>query len=101
MAGFAVLTSPNDDLESGLRRGQVSAAIKSKHPSGKQLNEGNITQALQNCASLQVTKSIRPIILDYDQTTKVLNVVDRSFLLWLAHQDRNELISELGIGQTE
>jgi len=94
---YAVLMSPIEALEAGLRRSQVSAIIKAKHPEGAKLNEGNITQALQNAASLQVQKGIRPIIFDYDQTTRVLAVVDRSFLIWLAHQDRAELIAELGI----
>ena len=94
---YAVLVSPNDDLENDLRRAQIAATIKQKHPEGAKLNEGNITQALQNTASLQVTKSIRPIIFDYDQTTRVLTVVDRSFLIWLAHQSREELMAEIGL----
>ena len=94
---YAVLRSEIDDLESGLRRTQISAIIKAKHPEGARLNEGNITQALQNAASLQVQKHIRPIIFDYDQTTRVLAVVDRSFLIWLAHQNREELIAEIGV----
>ena len=94
---YAVLVSSATDLESGLRRAQVAATIKAKHPEGSKLNEGNITQALQNAASLQVQKSIRPIIFDYDQTTRVLTVVDRSFLIWLAHQDRAELLREIGV----
>jgi len=94
---YVVVNSEIEDLERGLRRSEVSAIIKQRHPMGNQLNEGNITQALQNAASLQVQKSIRPIIFDYDQTTRVLNLVDRSFLIWLAHQDRGELLGELGI----
>lgn len=92
-----VIISTKEDLEGGLRRAQVSAAIKERHPMKKKLNEGNITQALQNVASLQIQKSIRPIIFDYDQTTRVLHVVDKSFLIWLAYQNVEELISELGI----
>jgi hypothetical protein len=94
---YVVLVTDIQELERGLRRSQVSTLIKGSHPMKDQLNEGNITQALQNAASLQVLKSIRPIIFDYDQTTRVLNVVDRSFLIWLAHQDRAELLEELGI----
>lgn len=94
---YAVLASSIELLETGLRRQQVASIIKGKHPEGATLNEGNITQALQNTASLQVLKSIRPIIFDYDQTTRVLTTVDRSFLIWLAHQDRAELLAELGI----
>jgi hypothetical protein len=94
---YAILKSSIEQLEGGLRRGAVSAAIKAKHPEGNKLNEGNITQALQNAASLQVQKGIRPIIFDYDQGSRVLTVVDRSFLIWLGHQNVDELISELGI----
>ena len=94
---YSVLKSSIDDLDVGLRRSQVSTLIKAKHPEGARLNEGNITQALQNAASLQVQKGIRPIIFDYDQTSRVLAVVDRSFLIWLAHQNRNDLMNELGI----
>jgi hypothetical protein len=79
---YVVVVSEIEELERGLRRSQVSALIKKAHPMREKLNEGNITQALQNAASLQVLKSIRPIIFDYDQTTRVLNVVDRSFLIW-------------------
>lgn len=53
---------------------------------------GNLTQALQATASLQVRKDIKPIILDYDQTNLSLNVVDRGFLIWLDNQNRNELL---------
>ncbi|MFT9019147.1 hypothetical protein, partial [Acetobacter malorum] len=94
---YSVIVTPNIDLEDGLRRAKISSTIKEKHPEGIKLNEGNITQALQNAAPLQVQKSIRPIILDYDQTTKSLTVVDRSFLIWLNYQDRQELITEIGI----
>jgi hypothetical protein len=58
----------------------------------KDLNVGNITQALQSAASLQVKKDIKPIILDYDQTNTKLNVVDRGFLIWLDNQDRDGLL---------
>jgi hypothetical protein len=53
---------------------------------------GNLTQALQSTASLQVKKDIKPIVLDYDQTNSKLNIVDRGFLIWLENQDRAELL---------
>lgn len=92
---YAVISTDAKILEAGLRRAEVAAAVKAHHPEGAALNEGNITLALQSAASLQVNKNIRPIILDYDQTTKVLNVVDRSFLIWLAYQNRDEILKEL------
>lgn len=94
---YAVINCEISQLEKGLRRSDISEKIKQYHPQGSALNEGNITQALQNAASLQVQKSVRPIVIDYDQTTKVLHVVDKSFLVWLAHQDVSEISKELGI----
>jgi chromosome segregation and condensation protein ScpB len=53
---------------------------------------GNLTEALQSAASLQVKKAIKPIELDYDQTKLKLNVVDRAFPIWLENQHRNDLV---------
>jgi hypothetical protein len=70
----------------------MKETIRAHHPQGDGLNPGNLTQALQFVASLQVSKEIKPIILDYDQTNLQLNVVDRGFLIWLDNQDRNDLL---------
>ena len=66
--------------------------LREHHPEGAALNLGNLTQALQSAASLQVKKDIKPIVLDYDQTNLKLSVVDRGFLIWLANQDRKDLL---------
>lgn len=92
---YPVLKSSIDQLERGLRLTDISRIIKQKHPHGQDLNNGNLTQALLYAASLQVKKDIRPIILDYDQTNRRLNVVDRGFLIWLANQDTNDLLELL------
>lgn len=88
-----VLTADVADLERGLKYGELRTILNQKHPDAP-INAGNITQALQSTASLQVGKmGIKPIILDYDETNRRLSVVDRSFLIWLQHQDRNELLA--------
>jgi hypothetical protein len=66
-------------------------------PSGESLNPGNLTQALQSVASLQVAKDIKPIILDYDQTNLRLNIVDRGFVIWLNNQKKDILFEDLGL----
>jgi hypothetical protein len=53
--------------------------------------------ALQSVGSLQVKKDIKPIVLDYDQTNLRLNVVDRSFLIWLDNQSTLELLELAGL----
>lgn len=87
-----ILISGVEHLEEGLRLSEIRKILQANHPMKKGLNVGNVTQALQSAASLQVKKDIKPIILDYDQTNIKLNVVDRGFLIWLDNQDRDELL---------
>jgi hypothetical protein len=97
-----ILTSDVRKLERGITFSAMRSALQKVHPQGKNLNAGNVHQALNSCASLQVKKGIKPIILDYDSANTVLNVVDRSFLIWLARQNRQELLEIAGLdpGQT-
>jgi hypothetical protein len=96
-----VLEAKPKDLEAGLSYGHISREISANHPAGK-INPGNVTQALQSTASLQVSKlGIKPIILDYDQSTRKLNVVDRGFLIWVGHQDKRELLAAAGLPASE
>lgn len=90
---YPILTSNLRELEQGLTYARIREILQSHHPQKKDLNPGNLTQALQSTASLQVKKDIKPIILDYDQTNRRLNVVDRWFFIWLANQNRQELLT--------
>jgi hypothetical protein len=94
---YALLSCPVDKLEAGLRLRQISRIIKSSHPNGKGLNNGNITQILTVASSLQNKKNIRPLVIDYDGTNKNLHVVDKGFLIWLGSQDRETLLDDLGL----
>lgn len=92
-----VLCATIAELELGLKFKDIRAALQAIHPRGEKLNLGNVTQSLQSTASLQIKKNIMPIILDYDQTNRKLNVVDKGFLIWLQHQDVNELKNDLDL----
>jgi hypothetical protein len=89
---YPLLTASNEMLEEGLKYRWMRDVLREKHPEGAGLNLGNLTQALQYTASLQVKKDVKPIVIDYDQTNLKLNVVDRGFLIWIANQDRKELL---------
>ncbi len=91
-----VLMATSKQLEAGLPWNTVRKVIDANHPDAP-LNPGNITQSLGSVASLQVKSKITPIILDYDQTKKRLNVVDRGFLIWLNYQDRPALRDSLDL----
>jgi hypothetical protein len=96
---YPLLVAPAQKLEKGFLYRELRETLEAKHPSGESLNPGNLTQALQSVASLQVKKNIKPIILDYDQTNLRLNIVDRGFIIWLEHQDRNELLRDADLPQ--
>lgn len=94
---YPVLTSDSQKLEEGLKWNEIKSILQHHHPEKMSLNPGNITQALQSCAALQVKKDIKPIILDYDATNVRLNVVDRGFIIWLSNQDRSSLLELAGL----
>lgn len=91
-----VLTGNTAELRAGLRQKDIRDILKKYHPT-ESLNPGNVTQALQSVAALQIKKDIKPIVLDYDQTNLRLNIVDRSFLIWLENQARNDLLAVAGL----
>ncbi|WP_298428633.1 hypothetical protein [Ottowia sp.] len=94
---YPVLTASIIELRAGLKYRKIREALEANHPSKADLNPGNITQALQSTAALQVKKEVKPIILDYDQTNLTLRVVDSSFLIWIDKQDRSDLLALAGL----
>lgn len=92
-----VLGAPIAELEKGLRYRDIRDTLQNNHPEGYGLNLGNLTQSLQSVASLQVRHGIKPLILDYDQTSNRLTVVDRGFMIWLEHQNREEIKRDIGL----
>jgi len=94
---YPILTSSAADLEQGFKWTPLKEILREHHPAGQNLNPGNLTQALQSTASLQVAKNIKPIILDWDETNRRLNVVDRAFTIWLEYQERSTLLEEVGL----
>lgn len=93
---YPILKSDPNNLENGIIYSDLRKEIQDNHPRGEGLNPGNLTQSLQSTASLQVSKDIKPIILDYDQTNRRLSIVDRGFLIWLDNQDDEELLDYAG-----
>lgn len=94
---YPVLTSDIAHIEKGFRQSEIRNILQSVHPRRAELNSGNVTQSLQSTTSLQIKKDIKPMVLDYDQTNLRLNIVDKSFQIWLSRQDRNELLDLVGL----
>lgn len=94
---YPILVAKKDELENGLKYRDIREIMHRCHPRKESLNIGNLTQALQSAASLQTKKNIMPIVIDYDQTGKKINIVDKGFLIWLNYQNIPELMIDLGI----
>lgn len=94
---FSILTSPLEKLEIGLRRNEITKVLNDKHPKGENLNPGNLTQALNSIASLQIKKGITPIIIDYDTSNLRVNIVDKGFIIWLNNQNRNDVLESANL----
>lgn len=94
---YPILTSDISQLSDGLSYRYIRQTLERVHPKKHELNRGNVTQALKSVASLQLTKSIQPFILDYDESNLILHIVDRGFLIWLSMQDRNDLLASVDL----
>lgn len=90
-----VLSSTPNELQRGIPQKELRSLLDDFHPA-QNINPGNLTIALQSVANLQSRKNIKPIILDYDETSRRLRVVDRGFFAWTAQQDTAELLEIAG-----
>ena len=94
---YPILISDVEKIDEGFKQSEIRNVLQRVHPRGEELNSGNVTQSLQSSGSLQIKKDIKPIVLDYDQTNLRLNIVDKSFQIWLSKQYRNELLDLIGL----
>jgi hypothetical protein len=94
---YPLVTADIKQLEAGLSYRSIRYSVESRHPQGRALNPGNLTQALISVPALQAKKNIKPFILDYDRSNLRLSIVDKGFLIWLAVQDRKQLLEVLGL----
>lgn len=97
---YPILVSSVQQLERGLTYRQIREAIESRHPEGKRLRPGNLTQALQQVSNLQAKKNIKPFVVDYDSANLLLSIVDKGFLVWLGSQDKDELLELIDLPAT-
>ena len=98
---YPILTSTSEELLEGLSYRTIRNILESVHPRKQELNAGNVTQALKAVVSLQLFKSIQPIILDYDESNLILHVVDRGFIIWLNVQSKEDLFLAAGLPMNE
>lgn len=92
-----LFNAKQEELINGLSYRSIRERLGKIHPRGKELNAGNVTQALKSVVSLQLAKSIQPIILDYDESNLILHIVDRGFIVWLNVQEKADLMAMIGL----
>lgn len=94
---YPILSADIEGIEKGFKQSEIRNILQNVHPRGQELNSGNVTQSLKSATSLQIKKDIKPMVLDYDQTNLRLQIVDKSFQIWLSRQDRDELLDLVGL----
>lgn len=94
---YPIIISDKKSLTEGLSYRSIKVKLMEKHPRGNELNPGNLTQALKAVVSLQLSKLIQPIIIDYDESNLKLHIVDKGFIIWLLLQDKKELLDLAGL----
>ena len=85
---YAIMNASNDVLENGLPAAAIRRIIEKRHPRKFAISQKKLVQALRKSVDLQVKNHIQPIVFEYDSSTTRIKIVDRSFLLWLAFQDK-------------
>ncbi|MEW6168905.1 MAG: hypothetical protein AB1651_14600 [Pseudomonadota bacterium] len=95
---YVVVTSNAADLKKGLKLATLHRRMNQVHPKRRgQLLQNNVLQALENVAKVQHKYHVKPVILDFDQTENQLRVTDSGFILYIASQDRNDLLERIGL----
>ena len=89
---YPVLTADPEKLSKGLKYREIRDCLECHHPERDKLNPGNLTQALKSVVSLQLAKQIQPIIIDYDDTNRILHIVDRGFIIWVEFSEKDYLL---------
>lgn len=72
-----------DGLVNGMRRSVIQENIQRIHHRPDDVRASDMSNLLYNLAALQAEKDISPPIVDYDRSTKMLQVVDSTFYFFL------------------
>ena len=73
----------------------LEAEIKKHHHRPNDVRPSDMSNLLHNFAELQSEKSIVPPIFDYDQSTRMMRVIDSTFYFFLRHVNKEEVIANL------
>lgn len=94
-----ILIAQPERLERGIHLNEIYEFIKEFDQ--EYISESTLEYYFGNHLSwYQIKKlDLNPIILDFDRTRKCITVTERGFLIWLRHQDRDNLLEEADVPQ--
>jgi hypothetical protein len=90
-----ILSEGYDGLATGMRRSVIQEKIQAIHHRGSEVRASDMSNLLYNLAKMQATKSISPPVIDFDQSKKMLQIIDSTFYFFLKHADLSAIASEL------
>ena len=90
-----ILEGGYDGLANGMRRAAIQESIQKLHHRPDDVRASDMSNLLYNLAALQASKNISPPIIDYDKSTKLLQVVDSTFYFFLKNADLKAIADEL------
>jgi hypothetical protein len=90
-----VLRAGYEGIATGMRRATIQDRIQEGHHRSADVRASDMSNLLHNLAKLQSNKNISPPIIDYDKTSKMLQVVDSTFYFFLKHADLQNIAEEI------
>lgn len=90
-----ILAEGYEGIANGMRRSVIQEKIQSIHHRSADVRASDMSNLLYNLAKTQANKSISPPIIDYDQSKKMLQIVDSTFYFFLKHADLASISAEL------
>ncbi len=82
-----------DGLANGMRRSTIQERIQHIHHRPDDVRASDMSNLLHNLAATQAAKNISPPIIDYDQSSKLLQVVDSTFYFFLKNSNLPEFLN--------
>ena len=90
-----ILTSGYDGLANGMPRSVVQERIQAIHHRPNDVRASDMSNLLYNLANIQSNKNITPPIIDFDQNSRLLQIVDSTFYFFLRNADLRTISDEI------
>lgn len=90
-----ILQEGYDGLAKGMHRNVIQEKIQIMHHRPADVRASDMSNLLHNLAALQSKKTISPPIVDYDMSTKMLQVVDSTFYFFLKNADLKQISADI------